>query len=154
MQIYVHKILFLSHRQSAKARTRLRILEYRLLLHLNKSGALQSLISPNAFHFQKSRLIGVCTVCLGHFGRQLASEIFEQTRYVCCFYHSPSKCPVEIGCCLSTVAASHLTGHMSHSDHIQSIASFYVCFCLIRFYTSHQQSFSYKGMGLIGSNQY
>ena len=97
-----------------------------LLFPVNKNGAMhtQSLISPNAFLFQKNRLNGVCTVCLGHFGRQLAYEILEHMRYVRCFYHSSSTCPVEIWCYLSTVTASHLTGHMSHSDNIQSIASF------------------------------
>ena len=41
-------------------------------------------------------------------------------------------------------------------DGLENISDFTpkLCFCLIRFFTSHQQSFSYKGTGLPGLNQY
>ena len=35
-----------------------------------------------------------------------------------------------------------------------STSGWFVCFCLILFFTSHHQSFSYRGTGLPGLNQY
>ena len=41
--------------------------------------------------------------------------------------------------------------HITCDPHIRICSGMFIC--LIRFYTSHQQSFSYEGMGIPGLNQ-
>ena len=50
----------------------------------------------------------------------------------------------------------HIEAHIGAGGYLDLITklSGFLCFCLICFLTSHQQSFSYKGTGLPLLNQY